>query len=282
MATEVQSTYTVLSDMLDKILSESYTKSFSEDQDELLSKIQSQALKLRSIFLNQMKKAQGERAEIQSLISDIAHQLKTPLTNVRIYGDLLKLEDISKEERENFIQSFYQQIEKLSFLTENLIKMSRLESGVIQINPTACSLNETVMKAVKQVYQKALHKNIVLQLKKDTPINLHHDSNWITEAIFNLLDNAIKYTPTKGTVTIQIHSYELFARVDIADTGIGIPKDEVTKIYHRFFRGKNADQTDGIGLGLYLTRKIIYLHGGYMKLHTSSTGSIFSVFLPLS
>ena len=278
---ESQNLYITVSDMLEDIMNNSYSQPFSENQDHLLSKIQSQVLKLRTSYLLHTQKAYDKQQEIQSLISDISHQLKTPLTNVKIYGDFLKNEELSKEEREQFSQNLFHQLEKLSFLTESLIKMSRLESGVIQLHPSYNSLNETVMKSVYQVYQKAMHKNIVIELNQNESISLNHDPNWISEGIFNILDNAIKYTPSGGNIKLNIVSYEMFARVDIKDNGIGISQEELNKIFQRFYRGKTADQSDGVGLGLYLARKIITMHGGYIKVKSDFSGSTFSIFLPL-
>lgn len=167
---EMQSIYVMVSDMLENIINNKYTAVFPENQDDLLSKLQSQVEKLRKIYISQAAKAQQERKEIQSLISDIAHQLKTPLANVKIYGDLLKNEDLSPEDRSKFTASLHNQLEKLTFLTESLIKMSRLECGVIQIRPVPCSLNETVMKSVNQAYQKAISKNITITLEKTSPL----------------------------------------------------------------------------------------------------------------
>jgi len=278
---ETQSLYTEVSDMLENIINNKYTAAFPENQDDLLSKLQSQVEKLRNIYLSQAAKAQQERKEIQSLISDIAHQLKTPLANVKVYGDLLKSKDLTAEDRSKFTASLHNQLEKLTFLTESLIKMSRLESGVIQIKSVPCSLNETVMKSVNQAYQKAISKNITITLEKNDPVVLNHDSAWTAEAIFNLLDNAVKYTPAGGNIKIRIQSYELFARVDVEDNGIGVCKEDLNKIFNRFFRGKNAENTEGIGIGLYLTREIASLQGGYIKVNSGTGGSTFSVFLPL-
>lgn len=256
---------------------------FSVLNDDMLSKLQTQVLKLSGILKANNARLKKERDEIQSLISDISHQLKTPLANLHVYHDLLKDPSITPKQREEFTQNIQNQLQKLSFLLESLIKMSRLESGIIQLNPQVKSLKETCMVATEQVLQKAQSKEIKICLPLAQDIRLAHDSNWTAEAIFNILDNAVKYTPKGGTVTSTYTKYELFARLDISDTGGGLDEDEVNHIFKRFYRGENARQQEGVGIGLYLAREIMVRQGGYIKVHSKKgEGSIFSLFLPLN
>lgn len=269
-----------LSDMLATIIDMREDEVFSTIEDSLFSKLQHQTIKLTTILKNKNKDIENERNEIKSLISDISHQLKTPLTNLKMYGEFLQDENLSEEERKEFTKVIIVSLNRMSFLVESMIKMSRLESGVISLKPQINSLNETILMAIGQVQKKARLKNIVIELNEIDKINIVHDKNWVYEGFFNILENAVKYTGQQGVIEITLRKYEMFARVDIKDNGSGISEEEIPKIFKRFYRGTNASDVEGIGIGLYLTREIIKKHGGYIKVTSSNKGTNFSVFLP--
>ncbi|WP_305133621.1 sensor histidine kinase KdpD [uncultured Clostridium sp.] len=253
---------------------------FSTIEDSLFSKLQHQTIKLTNILKNKNKQIEEERNEIQELISDIAHQLKTPLTNLKMYGEFLKDESLSEDERKEFFEIVMYSLNRLSFLVESMIKMSRLESGVITLRPNLSNLNDTLLMSINQVQKKAKEKKININLEEVDKIKIYHDKNWISEAIFNLLENAVKYSTNNSKIDIKIQSYKMFVRIDVKDNGIGIQEDELPKIFRRFYRGSNVEDIEGIGIGLYLTREIVNKHGGYIKVKSNNNGSIFSIFLP--
>ncbi|MBS5950893.1 MAG: HAMP domain-containing histidine kinase [Clostridium sp.] len=269
-----------LSDMLSTIIDMRDEEVFSTMEDTLLSKLQHQTIKLTNILKDKNEQIEKDRNEIKSLISDIAHQLKTPLTNLKMYGEFLKDEDLTEEERREFNDIIMISLDRLSFLIESMIKMSRLESGVIQLKPQINDLNDTLLLAISEVQKKAKIKNIEIQLEEVDKILISHDKNWVREAFFNILENAVKYTSENGLIKVKIQSYEMFTRVDIKDNGMGIKEEELPKIFARFYRGENSRDIEGIGIGLYLTREIISNQGGYIKVKSSTKGSTFSIFLP--
>lgn len=269
-----------LSNMLSTIIDIREDIVFSTIEDSLFSKLQHQTIKLTNILKNKNKQIEEERNEIQELISDIAHQLKTPLTNLKMYGEFLKDESLSEDERKEFFEIVMYSLNRLSFLVESMIKMSRLESGVITLRPNLANLNDTLLMSINQVQKKAKEKKININLEEVDKIKIYHDKNWISEAIFNLLENAVKYSNYKSKIDIKIQSYEMFIRIDVKDNGIGIQEGELSKIFRRFYRGSNVEDAEGIGIGLYLTREIVSKHGGYIKVKSNNKGSIFSVFLP--
>jgi signal transduction histidine kinase len=246
----------------------------------LLSKLQHQTIKLTNILKEKNKQIENDRNEIKSLISDIAHQLKTPLTNLKMYAELLQVESINEEDRKEFNEVIMLSLNRLSFLIDSMIKMSRLESGIIQLKPQMNNLIDTVLLAISQVQKKAKAKNMEIELKEIDKVKVTHDKNWMSEAFFNILENAVKYSNINGVIKVTIQRYEMFVRVDIKDNGIGIKEDELPKIFLRFYRGKNVGEVEGIGIGLYLTREIISKHGGYIKVYSNNAGSTFSIFLP--
>lgn len=269
-----------LSDMLSTIIDMRDEEVFSTMEDTLLSKLQYQTIKLTTILKEKNKQIEKDRNEIKSLISDIAHQLKTPLTNLKMYGEFIQDEELSEEERKEFNGVIMASLDRLSFLIESMIKMSRLESGVIKLKPQRSELNDTVILAISEVQKKAKMKGIHIQLEEEGKISITHDKNWIREAFFNILENSVKYTEENGLINVKIRNYEMFIRVDIEDNGVGIKEEELPKIFARFYRGENSRDIEGIGIGLYLTREIISNQGGYIKVKSNNNGSIFSVFLP--
>ncbi len=254
---------------------------FSDVEDTLLSKLQNQIIKLSSILKAHNKAIRTEKNEMKSFISDIAHQIKTPVASIKMFGDLLQESDVSDHQRSEYLQMLGKSLDKLVFLTDSLIKMSQLESGIINLKQEVANLQEPILQAVKQVYQKANKKNIDISFVEESNITLQIDRNWTGEAIFNMLDNAVKYTPSSGKIIITVRTYEFFARIDISDNGKAISEAEQGKIFQRFYRGQGSDDVEGVGIGLYLSRKIITNQGGYIKVKSDQGGNTFSVFLPL-
>ncbi|MCB2354188.1 sensor histidine kinase [Clostridium estertheticum] len=268
-----------LSDMLETISRMESEEVFLTTEDTIFSKLQSQTTKLTNLLISQNKEIEEEKNEIKSLISDIAHQLKTPLSNIKMYSEFLQDDNLKEDERKEFNTIVLFSLNKLTFLVESMIKMSRLESGVIGLKLEKDSLNETVLLALCEVQKKARNKHILIGLNEVDKIIINHDKNWLSEAIFNILENGVKYTKNGGRIDITIKTYEVFCRVDIEDNGIGINEDEFPKIFSRFYRGRNIGDAEGIGIGLYLSREIIMQHGGYIKVNSNNGGSKFSIFL---
>ncbi|MBO0410181.1 HAMP domain-containing histidine kinase [Enterococcus hulanensis] len=218
-----------------------------------------------------------QKNSVQSLIADISHQTGTPLANISLYSQLLEEKYGDSKE----VSALRRQSEKLDFLIKALIKMSRLENGIIQPNVSQCSL-AVLLKAVEEaVREKALDKQIVIVYEPVDDLSAIFDLKWTTEALVNILENAIKYSLEFGKIIVKAESYSLFTRITISDNGIGIREEEQNKIFQRFYRSADVREKEGIGLGLYLTRQIIEAQKGYIRVQsTLNKGSDFSVFLP--
>ena len=265
--------------LIEALVEQQERQIFSEAEDTLTARLQHQLLKLRNILTAQNQMLAQEKEQIKTLISDISHQIKTPIAAANTFAELLSDGELSAEERTEYITTLQMSLGKLTFLTNSLIKLSRLESGIISLKPEKNSLNEIVLQAVKTVYAKAKEKGILITFECDQTFEAVLDFNWTAEAISNVIDNAVKYTPQGGFVRLQITEYPSFLRLDISDSGVGIPEEEQAKIFGRFYRGKQSVGTDGVGIGLYLTREIINKQNGYMKVSSDENGSTFSMFL---
>lgn len=269
-----------LSDLIDQLTQLRRNPVFPPLEDTILSRLQQQVERLSAIWTGQNQQAKEERDEIQRLVSDLSHQLKTPVATLQIYGSLLGDTDLSPEQRREYGARMNRALERLDFLLDSMVKLSRLETGSIRLQAAPVDVEELILNAALQVRKAAEEKAIDLAIQPlDRPVQVLCDKKWTEEAVFNILDNAVKYTPNGGRVALTVEAYETYCRIDVADTGCGIPPDEVTKVFQRFYRGKAAQTVDGAGLGLPLARKIIQEQGGWLKITSQERGCIFSVLL---
>jgi len=269
-----------LSELIDILSQISNKEIFPDNEDTVLSKLQAKVIKLSRMLKNKEKLEEQEHENIKKLVSDIAHQLKTPIANLKMYSSFLSDETLTEEKRMEYIEVLCMSVERLDFLSENIIKVSRLESGIINLDIQRQSLNSTVLKAVKDIYLKAWDKGIEIKYNEDGQIELSHDFNWTAEAVFNLLDNAVKYGSKGNIIYLSVKRYGMFAEISVEDENGAIPYDERNNIFIRFYRGKNAaSRQEGLGIGLYLSREIVVRQGGYINLRTTDKGNVFSVMM---
>lgn len=271
-------------DTLDKMLDEAISGTFSPKSynETEISKIESRLS--RFLSENRLKKGQieSEQDKIRALISDISHQTKTPLANILLYAQLLDEQEGIPDEAKALTAQITAGTEKLNFLIQSLIKTSRLESGIIKVLPRKGDVRELIMAACEESAPKACNKNIKITFEPSSePILAIFDPKWCAEALYNILDNAIKYTGVGGRADITVIAYEMFIRIDVQDTGKGICEEDLPRVFGRFWRAKDSVDTEGVGIGLFLAREIISACGGYIKVSgVVSVGSVFSVFLP--
>ncbi len=226
-------------------------------------------------YLNELEtreaRVQNGYRSISSLVADIAHQSKTPLSSILMYTEM--------SENGGIIRA---QTEKLAFLIDSLTKLAKCEGGLIAENlaPKENSVKELLRQVIEANYASADTKNIEIRCEVPDDLTAGFDLRWTAEAIGNILDNAVKYSPDGSEIAITTCAYDMFARIDIADHGSGIPEDELCNIWKRFYRGKNAENHSGVGIGLYLTANILNTEGGRVSAKSDENGSTFTVFLP--
>lgn len=266
---------------LDRMLEDAIGGRFSEKHfdESMLSALESKLSRYLAASAAAERNIQAEKDTIKTLIADISHQTKTPIANVLLYTQLLMEQNLPRESRA-CVAALEGQAEKLQTLIDALVKTSRLESGIIELHPVFGQLNPVVESAAAQLMPKAAAKGIRLTVEP-TDADAVFDPKWTEEAVFNLLDNAVKYTPAGGQVTVGVTAYQLFAAVQVRDTGPGIPEEEQAKVFQRFYRGRDHLSEEGVGLGLYLVREIAGGQGGYVKAASrEGQGCTFSLYLP--
>ena len=262
-----------LSDYIDKALDGNLE--ITEFDEKELSKIKSKLIKF--LYASQVKEAKinTEKSKTKDLIADISHQTKTPITNLSLYISLLE-----DDPKDDYIEIIKYELNKLEFLIQNLVKSSRLESNIISLQKHQANLKDIVEDVLREFKVILDEKCISINLKnEDLIFNL--DERWLKEAIHNLVDNAIKYSPNGSTINISVYKSCLNYNLDIENECKDLSEETLPKIFERFYRGKNSVSKDGLGLGLFIAREIIEKHGGNIRASLDENRIKFSVDFPL-
>ena len=266
---------------IDSILNGKENVTFDLESETLIGKFAHKLQRLYEIMQNGKKKVQEEKQSIQEMISDISHQVKTPVTNLKIYNSTLLDRQLTQEKEREFHKLMETQINKLDFLMQAMVKISRLETGIVTLSILPVAIYDTIGLALAGIELSAEQKKIEVIVNCESSLMVPHDKKWTAEAIFNILDNAVKYTPAGGKIAVKVERWEMVTKIDITDTGRGISEQQLAQIFKRFHRGNEVHDISGVGIGLYLCREIISKQGGYIHVKSEvNEGSTFSVFLP--
>lgn len=261
----------------DAILGKKISIKYDESMESALIK---KLVQYIEITTEEKKQTDQERESVKSLVSDITHQTKTPLSNILLLTELIQEDPLVPEASMVKIRQVHTQSKKLEMLIESLVKTSYLESGLISVSPVTDDLSLLIHDICVETGQIAALKNISIAYMP-TEVFCTFDPKWTREALINVIDNAIKYSPENTKINIKVEPLELFTRIDIIDSGMGIEEQEHGQIFQRFYRSPSVSGEDGLGIGLYLARKILSLEGGYIKVQsTPGKGSCFSIYLP--
>ena len=247
-------------------------------EDDLWGMIYERLRELSNMYTHKNKEISEEKELLKELVSDISHQTKTPIANVKLYLEMMG-ED--KENIPEYMKKLNLQVDKLDFLLQSMVKISRLETGTIKIQKQKLPIAWTLAESIAAVVPKADKKKIQIFVECEENLAVEHDKKWTGEALFNILDNAVKYTQAEGRVYISVCRQEIFTRISIKDTGKGIALERQGAVFNRFYREPEIHDSEGIGIGLYLARKIITMQNGYIELESQAgQGSTFKIYLP--
>lgn len=243
-------------------------------------------LRIQEKYEMEAEEARQDKQAVQGLISDLSHQLKTPLANIRLYQELLRNPSLSKEKREALQQRLEEQTGKLDWLLAVLFQMVDLERGVASLAVEEGPALPALTRAMETVLPRAEQKKIQFRVteyedRRWSDLTLLYDPRWTEEVFVNLLENAVKYSPGGSDIVLSMEVYETYGAVLIEDQGPGIPREEYSRIFQKFYRGEQAKDKEGWGIGLYLSRLILEREQGYIKVESEvGKGSTFAVFLP--
>lgn len=233
-----------------------------ELEDSLWGRTGTQLAKAGNVFRKKEEESVREKERVKGLISDISHQTRTPVANIKLYLELLGDEELSQNGQE-FLGKIQGQMEKIDFLMQSMVKMSRIETGILQIHKEDKNLYETIRHAVASVVPEAAQKKIALYVDCEEEMFIRHDSKWTEEAIYNVLDNALKYTESGGKIHIQA--------------------ERQAEIFTRFYREPEVHDKPGVGIGLYLARTIMELQKGYIEVQSEvGRGASFRLYFPVN
>lgn len=250
--------------------------------DTLSGKINVKLKRLYEILNQKSEKSRQEKEKLNAFISDISHQTKTPVANLKMYLQILSERKMDETKRCEFIQLSLAQTEKLEFLVISLAKMSRLENGMISFSLGRLPVIEVIADALAQIMPLAEQKNISVNVGCCGDIVIFCEKKWTCEAVFNVLDNAVKYTPPNGSIQIAVCKNEFYALIKIKDSGMGIGEAEQAKVFGRFYRSPMAAHVDGLGIGLFLSRQIVSGQGGFITVKSEpEQGAEFTISLPM-
>ena len=266
---------------MDSMISGGQEPARAEDRETIFARISYRLSRLYNILQENRRKVDEERRELQTLVSDISHQVKTPVANLKMVTDTLLAKPVTERERRDFLQGIRSQTDKLEFLVQSMGKASRLETGAVTLEKKDAPLLDTLAQAMSGIVYGAEQKGISVEVQCPDDLRVSHDSRWTAEALFNLLDNAVKYTPAGGKISVSVEQWEMYVKLDVIDTGKGIPESRQAAIFRRFYREEEVHDQPGVGIGLYLAREIVTRQGGYIQVASKpGRGSAFSVFLP--
>ena len=266
---------------MDSMISGGEEPARAEDRETIFARISYRLSRLYGILQENRRRVDEERRELQRLVSDISHQVKTPVANLKMVTDTLLAKPVTEQERRDFLQGIRSQTDKLEFLVQSMGKASRLETGAVTLEKKDMPLLDTLAQAMSGIVYGAEQKGISVEVQCPDDLRVSHDSKWTAEALFNLLDNAVKYTPAGGKISVSVEQWEMHVKLDVTDTGKGIPESRQAAIFRRFYREEEVHDQPGVGIGLYLAREIVTRQGGYIKVASEvGRGSTFSVFLP--
>ncbi|MEE0434082.1 MAG: HAMP domain-containing sensor histidine kinase [Peptococcaceae bacterium] len=226
--------------------------------------------------------AEAEKESVKQLVSNMSHQLKTPLAGLMMYREMLEDDGLNEATRQKFLAKMKGQTEKLDWILNALFKMVELEQGAVVFEAVAQPLRPTLVDAISAVFDKAERRQITITLEPFEDLNVWHNRKWTAEVFVNILENAIKYSAPKSSVTVSVHPLELYTEIRFTDHGCGIRHEELNAIFQRFYRSSDVEELEGCGIGLALSRMILENEKGYITvISTYGVGSTFSVFLQI-
>ena len=248
-----------------KVVDGDYDISINEHREGDFSKLANSFNSMREIIRNNISDLEKEKIFLVDLLSDISHQLKTPLSSMVVYNDIMLEKEISEEQRRTLLLSNQNQLSRMTWLIQSILKLARLDAKAIQFDKEKLSLNETIQESIDALESKAFQNSIKINFKEKGEVFLVHDSLWLEEALMNIIKNAIEHTNSGGEISIELSQNPVYKKIIIWDTGEGISEDDLPNIFKRFYRTKNSKKSDAIGIGLALAKSIIEAHSGSIE-----------------
>jgi signal transduction histidine kinase len=251
-----------------KVVEGDYDIDVNENREGDFSKLAVSFNSMRKIIRNNLSDLRHEKQFLVDLLSDISHQLKTPLSSVILYNDIMVSKELARDQNEAFLVNNQNQLEKMNWLIKNMLKLAKLDAKAIEVVKEKQSLNETVQDAIDALESKAFEAQVEIIFNEKEEINFQHDRLWLEEALINIIKNAIEHTPQGGIINLELMENPLYTRVIIEDTGEGIIDADLPNIFKRFYKAKTSKNSESIGIGLALAKSIVEAHNGMIEVQS--------------
>jgi len=266
-----------LSSYLRKIYNGDYTLDIRDNMEGELSILKNDIYKVTLILSKQAEQLKTEKEQLADALSDISHQLKTPLTSMMVMADLLNDAKLSEDKRKEFTKNLEIQLTRMEWLLTSLLKLSKIDAGTAKFKNEPVNVDKLINQAVKPLLIPMELKNQSLVIRGNSSVTFKGDLLWTIEAIINIIKNCIEHTPIGGEITIQYEENPICTEIKVSDSGIGIPKEDLPFVFKRFYRGKNASD-DSVGIGLAMAKSIIKnQNGDIVVMNGKKHGVEFSV-----
>ena len=246
---------------LNRILNNDYSFDIRDYDEGDISDLKNDIYKITILLKEQNELSLKDKKNLEILLSDISHQIKTPLTSMYVINDLLSQDNLDPKLRKQFLMKNNQQLKRIEWLVSTLLKISRLDSGMVTFKKEKVFVDKLIKDALEPLLIPIELKEQKVNIEGDSNFEIEVDYHWTLEAIVNILKNAHEHTPDNGEITIKYDTNPIFTRIMISDTGEGISKQEIKHIFERFYKGKNSSK-DSVGIGLNMSKKIIDMQNG--------------------
>lgn len=261
-----------------KVIEGEYDIAICEEREGDVSKLAIAFNSMRQIIRNNLNELETEKQFLVNLLSDISHQLKTPLTSMIVYNDIMLDKELSKTQRNVFLVNNKNQLYRMGWLIKSLLKLAKLDAKAIELNKEYQSLNETIQESIDALGGRAMEESITINFIEKEEFFFNHDRLWLEEAINNIIKNSVEHTPKGGQINIELCENPVYRRITIEDTGEGIKEEDLPNIFKRFYKAKTSKKSDSIGIGLALAKSIIQAHKGLIEVRSQvGIGTMFII-----
>lgn len=252
------------------------------DSDEgSLSKLAASINTLVASLHAHIEKEKQNRIFLRDMLTNISHQLKTPLSALSMYTEIMKEENTDNKVITDFLIKSENELDRMRLLIANLLKLAGLDAGIIELNKSLCILNDIINQAAESFQTRVIKERKTLEIKAAGRISYVCDREWMLEALSNLIKNALEHTSAGNRITVVLEETPLMVRITVQDNGEGIHPDDLNHIFKRFYRSRFSQNKQGTGIGLTLTKTILEMHGGSISVEsTVRKGATFLIHLP--
>lgn len=261
-----------------RVVEGEYDITLSENNEGDISKLAVSFNSMKEVIRKNLSELRKEKQFLVDLLSDISHQLKTPLSAMIVYNDIMLNKELTKEQSHTFLINNQNQLNRMQWLIQSILKLAKLDANAIELSKENQSLNETMEEAIDALESKASENEVKISFKGNENICFEHDRLWLEEAFINIIKNAIEHAGIGGRITVELIENPIYRRVVIEDNGEGISEEDLPHIFKRFYKARTSRKSDSVGIGLALAKSIVEAHNGIIEVQSKvGMGTKFTI-----